>query len=717
MHMKFIAHKSEDGLREQSLLEHLQGTSKLCGEFADAFGLKDVGECLGLYHDIGKYSEGFQHRIKDNGPKVDHASAGAQLLKHPMVAFCIAGHHSGLMNCGSKKCITPGTLSSRLNKKLIGDLDYSAYKKDLNMPVDLKRVFAPLQPRCFDKNGNFSSYKYMFLTRMLFSCLVDADYLDTEVFMNNGSKDRGDFAPWTSIYQKYQETIAKFMPDTPINAKRCEILQECLAAGKGDSGLYTLTVPTGGGKTIASLGFALEQIMQQKHPKKRIIYVIPYTSIIEQTADVFRDIVGEENVIEHHMNVDYNDDEDIRDDWKKLATENWDAPIIVTTNIQFFESLYANKTSRCRKLHNIADSVIIFDEAQMLPNDYLIPCMAAISTLVNDYGVTAVLCTATQPSLNKFVSEGLSCKEICHDIEGLYQFFRRVQYQLVTFDDISVLMNDLNEQKQVLCIVNSRKDAQKIFDMFKGDHCYHLSTFMCPVHRRKILAEIRQRLDNGEQCKVVATSLIEAGVDIDFPVVYREKAGLDSIIQAAGRCNRNGKNDIKNSVVKVFEWQQEGKKIPDYVKLPREVTNIICDKYTDIASAEAIKEYFDKLHNYRGETLDMKHIMENIDKNLPFAQIAGDFQLIKENGHNIFIPYDDKAQAMIPILRTGHYGRNFVRKANQYMITVYDAEYNQLIGTGDLEILDNISVLNNIEQYHNEKGLVCSIEQGIGVFA
>ena len=605
--MKYLGHKSDDGLeREQSLLEHLQGTSKLCEKFAADFNLAYLGRLLGLYHDIGKYSAGFQKRIKENGPKVDHSTAGAQALGKyfPPLAFCIAGHHSGLMNLGTRGDEDNGTLVARMRKQLIEKLDYHAFKEELpELQID-KKKFPVLK----------DTFQAMFLTRMLFSCLVDADFLDTECFMQPDMPERGDFDSLEHLYNsyfayvdnKFNQPLSKNISENKrkIFVKRTEIRDECIKVARGEEGLYTLTVPTGGGKTIASLGFALEHAMTHKN-KKRIIYVIPYTSIIEQTADIFRDVVGDKNVIEHHINVDYNDENAEKNNWsdtdsekKKLATENWDAPIIVTTNVQFFESLYAKKTSRCRKLHNIANSIVIFDEAQMLPNDFLKPCIRVIQELVNNYHVTAVLCTATQPSLNKFF-EQLLLQEICRDVDGLYDFFRRVTYKNIDFTDNDTLIAEINKQEQVLCIVNSKKAAQKVFDGLQGEGCYHLSTFMYPQHRRRVLNEVRCRLKKGLPCKLVATSLVEAGVDVDFPIVYRELAGLDSIIQAAGRCNRENSHKAAESIVYIFTIKDTNMKMPAFVKLPMEVTKMILQKYADISSTAAIKEYFDRLHEYK----------------------------------------------------------------------------------------------------------------------
>lgn len=713
--MEYIGHKSDDGVnREQALIEHLNGTSALCSEFARRFTVEEIGKLLGLYHDVGKYSIGFQKRIQQNGPKVDHSTAGAQLLEKYFVpfAFCIAGHHSGLMNLGVRGDIDNGTLVARMRKKLVGILDYSAFKNELPELSVNKKLFPAFS----------DTFSAMFFTRMLFSCLVDADFLDTERFMRPNTLKRGEFSSLEELYKRYNAYIMAWgNPTNKLNEKRTEIREECINAAHGQEGIYTLTVPTGGGKTIASLGFALEHAMQHKN-KERIIYVIPYTSIIEQTADVFRSIVGSENVVEHHMNVDYDDAEfgdekQKENERKKLATENWDAPIIVTTNVQFFESLYDNKTSRCRKLHNIANSIVILDEAQMLPNDYLIPCMRAIRELVSNYHVTAVLCTATQPSLNKYFTEDVQLHEICSNVDDLYDFFRRVHYEKTDFEDTEALVAQLNIHKQVLCIVNSKKAAQKIFDSLNGDGCYHLSTFMYPQHRRKILAEVRERLKNNLPCKLVATSLVEAGVDVDFPVVYREIAGLDSIIQAAGRCNRENKRPLEESIVYIFEIENDDTKIPSFIRLPREITQMVMRDFNDISSTAAIKKYFDQLHVNKGESLDMHNILGMSDKRMLFKDIASDFKIIGETGRGVFIPCDDASKKLLEQLRAGVRNRSLMRKAGQYIVNVYENQFLKLQGAGVIDVVDeNINVLADMSIYDVHKGLIVNIDDGVGVF-
>lgn len=717
----YIGHTSEEG-RQQLLIDHLKGTGLLAERFASIFDAAEWGKMAGLYHDIGKYSTAFQQRILEDGPRVDHSTAGALLMKsikNGPLALCIASHHSGLLNIGTKLSkVDDGTLMGRLKKELKGKLDYSVYRQELPEPLPIRKVPAFLYGK--------DQFYYSFFIRMLFSCLVDADFLDTERFVNDGKVQRGGFATMQELHNLFFAYYATFgKPTTPINQKRQEIYQQCLDAAEKEPGMFSLTVPTGGGKTLSSLAFALKHAI--KYKKQRIIYIIPYTSIIEQTADIFRNILGNGNVIEHHMNVDYDDNDKKEDDGlnrKKLATENWDAPVIVTTNVQFFESLFAAKTSRCRKVHNIANSVLIFDEAQMLPEPYLRPCIRSIGELAANYRCTAVLCTATQPSLETYFSrigEGLKVREICPDTQGLYEFFRRAAYRFMDVDSLESLAVQLKEHEQVLCVTNSKKDARDLYQMMSGDGCYHLSTFMYPAHRRHVLAIIRQRLQDGLPCQVISTSLIQAGVDVDFPVVCREIASLDSIIQTGGRCNREGKQRTEDSIVYIYDLHKPMNRIPAFVRRPIEITQTVVKDYDDIASAESIKAYFDRLHYTIGEDqLDSKDILKRLEINNPaFTEIAKDFKLIEEDSRPVFIPIDGDLdnQKILVQLRAGIRSRSIFRKANQYIVSVYKNQFEKLCETGKLDALDSeLYVLNDPAGYDSDTGLVVNMEDGIGIF-
>ena len=721
----YVGHS--DGERYQPLREHLENVANLTGKFAAEFRAAKLGKFLGWYHDIGKYSHGFQKRILENGPRVDHSTAGAIELAGKnlsLLSFCVAGHHGGLPNLGSK--MDPEdkrSLYGKLKRKLIGKNDYSSFKSEVP-----EFSFGLEQPDIDQMDDRH--FGQAFFIRMLFSCLVDADFLDTEAFMSNKGQGRGGFSSIDDLMGRLNRHIESFWPPkNELNKKRCDILQNCIDRAASDEGLYTLTVPTGGGKTIASLAFALNQAV--KYRKKRIIYVIPYTSIIEQNAQIFRDIIGDENIIEHHMNVIYDDkEEDIsKKPNKKLATENWDAPIIVTTNVQFFESLYAHKPSRCRKLHNIANSIIIFDEAQMFPVPYLQPCVRAIAELVRNYGVTAILCSATQPALSPFFPNVMKAKEICSNVTNLFLFFKRTKIEKLGNLGQEELAAKLNDHKQVLCIVNLKKSAQELFGKLKGQNIFHLSTFMYPEHRKRSLEKIRQCLKNNEECRVVSTSLIEAGVDVDFPAVYREMTGIDSIIQAAGRCNREGKRPREESRVYIFQLVDEDGKIRrGGPRMEKETAQIVARDFEDISSVEAIHSYFEQLYHFKGSGLDKREIIKQMDDGtFPFEDVSREFVMIEENTKAVFIPFEEEAREIEIRIRKGERNRNLMRRMGRYVVNVrssegkgsYQGDFEKLYESCKLEIVDeNIAILLDPDLYEMETiGLMIREEAGGGIFA
>jgi len=717
----YAAHIKDDG-KVQTIKEHLEGTATLARGFAENFNSGDYGYYCGMLHDIGKYSQQFQKRIHGSSQRVDHSSAGAIEVKRELpglgwlLAYCIAGHHTGLPDGGSKvdTGIEP-TLNGRL--KRLNLPSYSDFRDDLETKTFFPKLTKPI--KMLGENG----FTYSFFTRMLFSCLVDADFLDTEAFMSSSEVERGIDYSIDNLYLKLQNEIAKFgNPKSELNKKRNEILNCCIEKALLPKGLYTLTVPTGGGKTISSLAFALRHA--KEHGMKRIIYVIPYTSIIEQNAAVFKNILGAEYVLEHHSNFNY-DDEDETMTRLRLATENWDMPVIVTTNVQFFESVFANKTSRCRKLHNIANSVIIFDEAQMFPTEYLLPCIRAISEFVYNYGSTAVLCSATQPALSGLFPKELPATEICENTAELYDFFNRAKIVSIGQIEDNELAVRLDSEKQVLCIVNTRGQAQNLFNLLDSDGSFHLSTFMYPAHRKSVLNEIRERLKNDLTCRVVSTSLIEAGVDVDFPTVFRSMSGLDSQIQAAGRCNREGKRDKDKSIVSVFEPSDEYKRHqPSAIKLPTEIAKSVARQFADVSTPEAIKEYFLQIYKMKGEGLDIKQIVKRLEDgavfgfSFPFSQIASEFRLIDSITRSVVIPFDDTATLQLQRLKGGERSKQLLRSIQTYTVNIYQRDYDALYGAGLIEPLDNeIAVLKDMKRYSNKTGLNAVVENGIGIFS
>ena len=723
-----IAHINSLG-EKQSIKEHLIGTARQAEQFADEFECGRAGYLCGLMHDIGKYSEDFQKRIYDpeHVKKVDHSTAGAKELckrsgDYISLAMAVAGHHSGLMDGGNRKVseADDGTFFGRL-KKEIPDCD------EWKAEIDFEDAELPV----FWKEAGNSAFAMAFFIRMIYSCLVDADYLDTEKFMSSGSVDRGKFSSGDELLERFEGYISGWIHKREFDSeqqkqicqKRTEILLDCMKKGEQlERGLYSLTIPTGGGKTTASLGFALKQI--KKYAMRRIIYVIPYTSIIDQTAAVFNDILGEENVLEHHSGILYEikEGEEKQDYRKALATENWGRPVIVTTAVQFFESLFASKSSKCRKLHNIANSVIIFDEAQTIPVSYLEPCVAAMAELTAHYKSTVILCTATQPALGEMFQKylgRLKLREICDNVEDAYRWFRRTSIRYAGMLNMDRLCAELQENEQVLCIVNQRRAAQEIYGCLEGEGTYCLTTLIYPAARKEKIKEIKERLKDGLPCRVIATSLIEAGVDLDFPKVYRQEAGLDSVIQAAGRCNREGRRSVEESVVSVFQLEGSSSK---FLSQNISAFQWMQRQFDDLGDLKAISGYF---HFYREllgeENLDVKDIMKSLAKGLngnifPFKSVAGLFRLIENETSVVYIPLG-KGKTLTDLLMSGEFDRNTFRKLGQYGINIFPNHLRALQERGCLECLwDEIYILRDLTQYREDIGLQMDVETGGGFF-
>lgn len=709
--MKYIAHTDKDHRREQPLIEHLTNTAGMAGEFAAVFGAGEAAYRCGLLHDIGKYSNAFQKRINGGKIRVDHSTAGAAeafALGDVAAALCIAGHHGGIPDLGNRTD-TSGTLLARVRRRGGKEIeDYSAYADEVTLP-----------PTELPRKLFMSSQSGFFYTHMLSSCLTDADWLDTERFMSDGAVERGTGEPLDELRRKLDAYTAKWQgAQEAMNIRRNGILGELTASGVCEKGLYTLTVPTGGGKTVASVAFALRHALENS--QRRIIYVIPYTSIIEQTQDVFEKIFGPENVVAHYAEAEYACDENGElsgpDGRRYLASENWDAPVILTTAVQFFESLFGNRPSRCRKLHNIAGSVVIFDEAQMLPVNCLRPCVWAVAELVKNYGCTAVMCTATQPALEGIIKSYLPAgtRELCPETEDNYRFFRRVCCRYDGMLSDGELAARISAESAALCIVNNRKQAQRIYQLLPKGGSFHLSTAMTPEHRRRTLDEIRRRLKAGEVCRVVSTSLIEAGVDVDFPTVFRALSGLDSIVQAAGRCNREWRRRAEDSVVHIFETE---------VKPPRALEQNVASakaviaQYEDILSPEAIEAYFRFLLNIKGdEALDTKKIMRQITDKMAFDSVAKSFRIIEDDTLTVYIPVG-AGKELVDELLHGVPSRKLLRTLGQYAVSVSRWDCAKMEGAGAVQMLSyDTAVLANMSLYDENIGLKLSSEGGEALF-
>ena len=714
----------------QGLYNHLLATANLCQKNVDNAGLGKLGFIIGLAHDIGKASKAFQQRIRvksqydidahlegKTAQHVDHSTAGAQYLVMKygreagmVLAYIIAGHHVGLPD---GKGVSDAVLYARLKKKIE---DYSTVLPEIDglLPKDLA-------VKDFITVFNQGHQAPSFLIRILFSALTDADFLDTESYMSpEKSMLRFQAQEISDLFFVFDKFINGFGTNkrSYINQKRREILEQCLVAAELPRGIFSLTVPTGGGKTLSSMAFALKHA--KRNDIRRVIYVIPYTSIIEQNADVFRDIfkeIGKNVILEHHSNLEPEKETA----FNRLAAQNWDAPIVVTTNVQFFESFYKNRGSSCRKLHNIVNSIVIFDEAQMFPPEHLSPALAIISELYKNYGCSVVLCTATQPILGKssLMPSGFEkIHEIIKKPEELYNNFKRVKINYIKEKlDPENIAERMSKYDQVLTIVNTRKTARLVFDSLPdedfGTGHFHLSAMMCPDHRSDVLKKIRAELKNNKKCRVVSTQLIEAGVDVDFPVVYREIAGLDSIAQAAGRCNRE--NNKKQG--DVFVFQSEALLPPGYLRQSAESGLRALKEYKDDPlNLTAIKSYFTDFYGKQklAHGFDKKGIMDMARVPLdaiPFKKISDEFSLIEDITHGIIVPYGKDGEKIIESLRKCQYKivpREIRRVVQRFIVQVHQNIFYSLMHSGVLEDLfedGQFVVLINPDIYSHQFGL------------
>ena len=712
---KYISHirKNQYGeiISYQSNEEHCIGVAELAKQFASEFGMGDWGYVLGILHDKGKEKKEFQEYIQDvNGipghkhwteKGKAHAYVGALLAQglYGKVATtffgnAICGHHAGLYD--------------------YFELEKMISSSDLPSEVQMQTDAIQLNKAKFTLTENQINH----LVRVLFSCLVDADYLDTEKFMNvSSASQRGHHKKLSELLILLEDHFCKLnnnSEDSTVNVIRRCVQEQCIKMSSGETGFYSLTVPTGGGKTLSSLLWAMRHAVC--NGQKRIIIAIPYTSIIVQTASVLKSIFGEENVLEHHsqFTIDSIIDKDIRLK-AKLASENWDYPIVVTTNVQLFESMFSNKPSDCRKLHNIANSVIILDEVQTLPTDYLQPIVDALKSYQRMFGISVLFTTASQPVLSGLI-EGCNPKAAFQGIDGiteiipkeyaLHDRLRRVCLEIdntgITYDEIA---DRLSRHDKVLCIVNTRNDAREIFKRLpKEGMTIHLSRMMCPRHVTKTIQEIKQALSYNSETviRVVATQLIEAGVDIDFPVVYRQEAGLDSILQAAGRCNREGKLDIATTYV--FSLSVEHKLYGSIIDANNARLNMI--NVNDWFAPDTMTEYFRQLY-CRKETFDKKDLKTLLYKptEMCFAEATKEFRLIEETGKTVYVNMDDSLE-LVERLKSDGITYSLMKQLSQYSVNIHERDFLKLWSYGAIEeVIEGIYVVNDRAQYDENIGL------------
>lgn len=704
--MEIISHIRSEDWAIQSNNEHQKGVSLLASKFAKDFGMAEWGRVMGLLHDKGKEKKSFQQHIqKESGYKPDirvegdykHAYVGAVLAKqlfpkfHVLVDNALMGHHRGLYDHGE--------MVEMMKLGVPDDVTMEQIHANLSTP----KIGAPKDIH--------------HLQRMLYSCLVDADYLDTEAFMQpEQSRLRGKHGTMKQLEENLDAFLVALRDnavDSEVNRIRNEVQNYCLEKSGDKVDFYSLTVPTGGGKTLSSVLWAIKHAL--RNDLKRIIIAIPYTSIINQTASVLRSIFGDENVLEHHSNVNLTVDENSEMRKKlKLATENWDYPIVVTTNVQLFESLFSNKPSDCRKLHNLVKSVLILDEVQTLPINFLQPIVDALDTLKRLFHTSILFTTASQPVLtgdivgsNNLVSfEGLpEIKEIIPEEAKLHERLRRVGLE---FDDTRSNYDEIAERMakfpRVLCIVNTRNDAKEIYSRLPEEGiCLHLSRMMCPDHVRTTIEQVKTALkkDSNTIIRVVATQLIEAGVDIDFPVVLRQEAGLDSILQAAGRCNREGKMDLGRTYV--FGLQ---KPLPRGFITQTNNARLGMGKSYDWFSPEAMKAYFKQLYS-RTPTFDKANIRDLLYKSeMQFETASSEFKLIDDNTTSVIVNWKNSMDLVEQLRREGPCYR-LMKGLSQYSVNVRNNDWKKLLATGSVEeLFEGIYVICDKGFYDDKVGLV-----------
>ena len=725
-----IAHRAEGG-EEQSLYEHAKGVAmRICHSLTEARleQLIPLGELLGRLHDTGKAQPAFQRYIRgESAAKAPHSAAGAllatsllfelskelQLKKLPrtsqVLAYAISGHHRGLYDyIELRKELEKGEIKKRCAKtkeelpniksELQTWVKEHAESTESSLKELAKRIGATEQAQA--------------LIRLLFSCLVDADFLDTEAFMDQERKGRRHeatcgYAPLETLRDRLTKHMEGFSTEGKINEARRAFLNQCREHGRTcPKGYYSLFLPTGGGKTLSSMAWALETALN--HKAQRIIYVIPYTSIITQTAGIFREIFGEENVLEHHSDISFSRDEAAQEaeryERTRLLAENWDAPIIVTTNVQFFESLFSHKVSRSRKVHSIANSVVVFDEVQMFPTEFLHPMLRLLEDLRRIYGTQLLFCSATLPPFDKDHTSSFKKVNDFHQLSDaiqpivpedpeLFKVFDRVIYHLEEKEyTTKELAEELSQHDSALCIVNSRRDSSQLYHALleegKGaQDVIHLSRNMCSAHLKERIAEVRQRLKADIPTIVISTQLIEAGVDIDLPIVYRAMSGLDSIVQAGGRCNREGKRPAAGEV-HVFSLSDGGKAL-GAIAQGQNATRFLLDNlekqtYTSIP-LELIEAYYNRYYASIG-SFDAKRIAECLyDEEeakcwrFDFERASKDFQLIDNVDHDLFVPFGKGKELIESLQKHALYlNHRTMRELQQYHVSISKWRYEEL---------------------------------------
>ncbi len=716
-----LAHVTEDG-RPHLLIEHLQEVSILAEEFAKAFGAGNAARLAGLWHDIGKYAGPFQDMIRRAngfashiepedaiGPR-DHSTAGAVLASNMpnnegmAIAFAIAGHHAGLSD------------STKLKSRLRNKAELLESARAGGMPDSIQpQETGDLMPGFLLTKGEPKRTKRRFemWIRMLFSTLVDADFLDTEEFYQPKRTDlRGGHPGVGELHSRledYLDRLESGAPDTKVNRVRRKVRVACTKAASENPAVFSLTAPTGAGKTLAAMVFGLAHA--QKHGLRRVVVAVPFTSIIEQNARVYRDAVGADVVLEHHSSLDPLTETPEN----RIACENWDAPIVVTTTVQLLNSLFAARTSQCRKLHRLAHSVIVLDEVQSLP-PHLIECIVdGLSSLQEDFGATIVLSTATQPALGKdIVSAGFSdIVDILPSELELFQDLKRVRVEWPDFDapvtEYDELADLVASQPSALCIVHRRRDARELCQMLDtklGDTTtMHLSALMCAFHRSEVLDTIKSSQRSGSPLRCISTQLVEAGVDLDFPVVFRALAGLDALAQAAGRCNREGK---QIELGRLIVFRAPTKPPHGVLATAHDVASgmIKTNPELDLFAPETQRAFFGQLYGLLPK--DRDNIQDKRER-LLFKEVASLFQLIEDDwSASLVIPYADGAKRIAELEKYGP-SRGRLRALQPFTINVSKRDLDLWMAKGFCyTIEDTVVVLDSVwmSAYDERFGLI-----------
>lgn len=736
--MNFYAHSTEDKSKSdwQLLPDHLHGVAQRMVDFSKEFASEEMATTIGLLHDIGKYQPSFQRKLEGSREAVEHSICGAQIwkeLKYPDGgAYCIASHHSGLVDIGnSSNTADDSTLLGRLQRE---SENYSAYLEQITLP---KLLTSPTKNAICHPDLKIRKKEYSFWVRMMFSCLVDADYLDTQSFYEKSRQGNWEIqetktADFDLMEIQLKKKLSSLKQETALQQSRTALREQVLREGEKTGEIYTLNMPTGSGKTFTSLEFALTKAKQEG--KKRIIYVIPFTSIIDQAAREIKAMFGKDIVLEHHSLFDFEGDTARESSGsevelglqKKLkrASENWNSPVILTTTVQLFESIYGNKPSKLRKIHNMTESILVFDEVHTLPILFLQPCLEAISILTSRYACKALLMSATLPDFPQWMEQfGCSILETVDLLpdKSLFPQFENCKFNPLHSISLDSLLENIQEKHHCLVVVNQRKTARLLYEKLYIKK-YHLSTYMTVEHRLETIEKIKISLWAEEPFCLISTSLIEAGVDLDFDSAFRELAGLDNLLQTAGRCNREGKKD--NCVTYSFsfleeEYQTKNKDFQIKQRLTKDVFEL-CDRgdFSSVSSSEAISYYFNRLFDEKKEDI-FSHDFETAicassvhpnDVGFNFATYAEKFKLIDEKTTSVVVIREGHREKIEPLkeelrfMSEGAY--KIKRKLQPYVVSLRDYELNLLKEQGVLSEINNIYFLENHHYYSEEMGIL-----------